>query len=48
MDTEERMVYLNLFGIESEGIIDVPADINKDGDQLFKWIINNIEVDWDD
>jgi hypothetical protein len=45
--TKEVMVYLNLFGIESEGIIDVPTKVAEDGDTLFRFIMDNIEVDWD-
>lgn len=48
METKEVMVYLNLFGIESEGIIDVPVEIAKSGDTLFDYIIHNVEVDWDE
>jgi hypothetical protein len=48
METREVKVYLSLQGIECEGIVDVPAHLCDDGKLLFDWIMNGIEVDWDE
>jgi hypothetical protein len=47
METKEITIRVGLFHEELEGTFDVPANVADDGDLLFHWIMNNIEVDWD-
>jgi hypothetical protein len=47
METEEMTIRVSLMHEELEGTFDVPANIASDGASLFRWIMDNIEVDWD-
>lgn len=44
----EVRVFINLGGYEMEAIVDMPESVAADGEKRFNWIMNSIEVDWED